>query len=72
MTLAGEPVPKSSQLWQSEAETGNKSTWMEEINFSRREFRLTLPGGDFFSRLSTSPISTSLLNAFTVRFCGLV
>lgn len=49
MTLAGEPVPKVLwQLWQSEAETGNKSTRMEEIDFSMREFRLTLPGGISF------------------------
>lgn len=60
MTLAGEPVPKSSQHWQSEAERGNKSTWMEEIDFSRVFFP-RFPGissyhagGYFFSRLSSS------------------
>lgn len=75
MTLAGEPVPKSSQLWQSEAETGNKSTWMEEIDFSRREIRLTLPGGISFlgCLLVQSALHSSMhsLYAFVV-WCDII
>lgn len=75
MTLAGEPVPKSSQLWQSEAETGNKSTWMKEIDFSRREIRLTLPGGISFlgCLLVQSALHSSMhsLYAFVV-WCDII